>query len=133
EPAKPRVKMVLESSHPRSAGIIRGGAVVHKFAVAAVAHAGFFGAVPEVTAGGSGDRKISFRRIWKFFVLIMAVGERPGLLHKIARVSAHRPFMAIGADFACNVKIVEQDKLTRPLVMVRRDVVRTITERRIAV
>src|SRR5438067_366349 len=101
--------MILESSHARTAGIVRGGAVVHKFAVAAVAHAGFFGAVPEVTAGGSGDRKISFCRIWKFFVLIMAVGKRPGLLHKIARVSAHRPFVAIGADFAFDVSEVSAD------------------------
>ena len=64
---------------------------------------------------------------------VVAVAERPALLDEIGRVSAHRPFVAIGADFALDVEVVEQHKFARQLVMIRRDALRENAERRIAI
>ena len=42
-------------------------------------------------------------------------------LHEVGGVGPHRPFVAVGADLALHVEVVEQDELPRERVMVWRD------------
>src|SRR5438445_13796726 len=53
--------------------------------------------------------------------MIVAVTERPGFFDEVCGIGCHAPFMSISADFAFDIKIIQQHKLTRQLVVIRRD------------
>ena len=65
--------------------------------------------------------------------MIVAVIQWPGFFDKIGRVGGHAPFVAIGADFAFDIKIIQQHKLTRQLVVVGRGPLGKQAELRIAI
>ncbi len=94
---------------------------MNEFAVTAIAHAGFFRAVPQIAAGRGGDGERSLRRIGVLAAVVVPVAERPGFFHEIGRIGAHRPFMAVGADFGIHIEVVQEHKFARELMMVRRD------------
>ena len=113
-------------------GSARSPAVLDPLAVAAIAHSLGGGLVPEVTAGRPGGLVVSaFRRIRN--AAIAPVAQRPEPLDEIGRIGAHRPFMAVGADLALDVEVVEQHEFTRQGVMVGRDRLGKQAEVRVAV
>ena len=52
---------------------------------------------------------------------IAPVAKRPGPLDEVGGISAHRPFVSVGADLAVDVEVVEQHELAGQGVVVGRD------------
>src|SRR5439155_18007146 len=100
---------------------------------ASVAHAGFPRAVPQVAARGRSDRELAFGWVGEFAWVIMAIIERPHFLDEIRRIGGHAPFVAIGADLALDIKIVEQYKLLRQLVVIGSDPLRKQAKLRVTI
>ena len=65
--------------------------------------------------------------------LVMAIAEGPEFLHEVSRVGTHGPFVAVGADFAFDIEVIEQDEVAGEFVMIRRDAFGEETEFGIAV
>ena len=113
--------------------------VFDELAVTAIAHARLAAAVPEVAAGGNGDGRRAFGRILEAADGILAVlapvpiDLRPDLLDIIGRIGRHAPFVAVGADFAVNIEIVQEHELPGQGVMIGRDPLGKNAKRRIAV
>src|SRR5207244_3097052 len=59
--------------------------------------------------------------------------QRPEFLDEIGRIGAHAPLVAVGADFALDVKVVQQDELPRQLVVVGGDIFAEQTKTRVAI
>ena len=133
EAAEPRIEMILQRGDAGGAGVVGRLAVADKFAVAAVADAGLPGTIPEVAAGGRGEVEVAFGGVRILLVLVVAVGQRPGFFDEVAGIGTHRPFVPVGADFALDVEIIEQDELAGQFMVVRRDALGKKTERRIAI
>ena len=132
EAAELRVDVALERGHFRRHRVAGFLAVRHELPVAAVGDTGFLRTVPEIAACGRGDGKRAFTRIRKFSTAV-PVADRPALLHKVGGVSAHGPFVPVGADFALDVEVVEQDELAGERVMVGRDVFAEETQLTLAI
>src|SRR2546430_1385671 len=77
--------------------------------------------------------EIAFAGIRIFAVLVVAVTHRPGLLDEIGGIGGHGPLVAIGADFALDVKVVKQHKVARQLVVVGSDALVEQAKARVAV
>ena len=102
------------------------------FAVAAIAHSLGGGLVPDVAAGRPGDFvERPLRRIRDAAVAAIAQGPDP--LDEIGGISPHRPFMAVGADLALDVKVVQEHELAGQGVVVGRDGLGEQADVRIAV
>ena len=115
EAPEERVKPALEGLEAGLAGVLRPFAVLHKLSVAPEADARGKGAIPEVAAGRGGDGKVAFARVGELLGFVVAVAERPELLDVVGRVGGHAPFVAVGADFAFDIKVVEQHELAGEL------------------
>ena len=134
EAAEVRVDSPLERRHLRRAGVVGGLAVGHPLAVAADAHPGGDGPIPEVAAGGAGRGvEAPFARVGELLPPVVAVGEGPVPLDEVGGVGPHAPFVAVGADLALDVEVVEEDELPRQGMVVRRDALGKEAERRVAV
>ncbi len=76
------------------------------------------------------------RRLAAFVVVKIAalrVTRRPELLRVVRRDPGRRPVMPVRAHIRVDVKIVEQHKLARQLVMIRRGILIEQRQRRIAI
>ena len=114
------------------AGLGGGPAVVDELAVAAVADSLRGGLVPEVAAGRPGGLVDgTLRRIGN--AAVAAIAQRPDPLDEVGGIGAHRPFVAVGADLAVDVEVVEQHELAGQGVMVGRDRLGEQAEVRVAV
>ena len=114
---------------PGSAAVLPVG---DELAVAAIAHPFGGGLVPEVAAGRPGDLvEGPLRRIRN--AAIAAIAQRPDPLDEIGGISPHRPFVAVGADLALDVEVVQQHELAGQGVVVGRDRLGKQAEVRIAV
>ena len=131
--AVPLVEMPAQCRHARDGRLIRIFRRVDELAITAIAEARLARAIPEIAAGRTGNLKSTFAWVRKFPTLIVVVTERPGFLHEIGRVSAHSPFMAIGADFRIDIEIVQQNELARQRMMIWRDLLGKQAKLRIAI
>src|SRR5262245_13495474 len=96
-------------------------AVFDPFPIVSIAYPLLGAPVPQVAAGrhrvaieGTLPRKMDI-------LLHAAIVEGPGFFNEIGRVGGHRPFMAVGRDFAVGVEIVQEDELSSQLMMVGSD------------
>ncbi len=64
---------------------------------------------------------------------IAAIAERPDPLDEVAGIGPHRPFVAVGADLALDVEVVEQHELADQGVVVGRDGLGEQADARLAV
>src|SRR2546426_610311 len=133
EPAIPFVEMTLERADARFARIIRCSAIVDEFAVTPITHTGRPRPVPQIPLSRTRHEEIAFAGIRIFAVLVVAVAHGPGLLDEIGGIGAHGPLVAVGADFTLDVKVVEQHKVARQLVVVGGDALVEQAKARVAV
>src|SRR5262249_21307008 len=89
----------------------------NELAVAPITHAHLARPVPQITAGGGSDLKPAFAWVRVFLAVIVSIAQGPHFLDVIRGISTHAPFVAVGADFAVHVEIVEQNKLAGGLVV----------------
>ena len=64
---------------------------------------------------------------------IAAIAQRPDPLDEVGGIGPHRPFVAVGADLALDVEVVEQHELADQGVVVGRDRLGEQAEVRLAV
>ena len=134
EAAVKRIKAALESLDLRRAGVVGRLAVGNPFPIAAEAHARGDRPIPEVAAGGAGGGvEAPLGGIGKLLAAVVAVGKGPLPLDEVGGVGPHAPLVAVGADFALDVEVVEEDELPGEGMMVRRDALGEQAERRVAV
>src|SRR5207302_11458494 len=108
-------------------------AIGDEFAVTAIAHPGLARSVPQISRRRFGNAKVTLGEIGILCQFVMAITERPEFLDEIRGIRSHRPLMPIGADFAFNVKIIEQDKFFGEFMMVGRHIRWEQTEAWIAI
>src|SRR5581483_607174 len=120
--------MSLQRRQSSGAGVGGRLAVKNELAITAIAHAGFSRAVPNVAAGRRGDGKAALGRMRVFALLVVPVTQRPHFLDEISGIRGHRPFVAVGADFGIDIKIIEQHEFAGEGVMVWSDLLREETK-----
>ena len=65
---------------------------------------------PQITARRLSDLGGSFGRVSQL-ASALAVGQRPSLFDEVVGVGCHGPLVAVGTDFAIDIKVVQQHKL----------------------
>src|SRR5262245_41457123 len=125
--------MPLQARHSGNRRVSLDRVQNKKFTVTAITDTCFACPIPQITAGWKSDVEIALRRVRIFFLLIMAVIQRPHFLDEICGIGAHAPFMAIGANLAFDIKIVEQNELASELMVIRGDLLREEAQVRITV
>ncbi len=78
-----------------------------------------FASIPKVSTRWLSDLKVSFGWIAEFS-FATTIGERPCFFDKVGRVGCHGPLVPIGAHFALDIKIIEQNEFASQRVLIRR-------------
>src|SRR6185369_16148587 len=133
EASEPFIKMAFEGLNPRSSRLVWGAPVGDKLTITAIAHAGLARSIPQIASRGCGDSKGAFTWVRKFTRLVVSIIQRPHLFDKVSRIGAHRPFMAVRADFALDIKIVQQNEIAGELMKIRSNPLGEQAELRVAV
>ncbi len=111
--------MAFKGFDARASRLILSAAIGDEFTVTAIAHAGLARAIPQVSTGRRGDRKDSFAGIREFARLVMSIIHGPHLFDEIRRIRGHTPFVAVRADLALDIEIVEQNEVSSELMKIR--------------
>ena len=119
---KPFIEVAFKRFDTRVTGLISGFAVSDKFSVAAVADASFLCAIPQVAASRRRDGKRPFTGVRKLAGAVVAVIQRPHFFNEIRRVSGHAPLVAIRADLAVHIEIIQQHEIPGEPMQVGCDV-----------
>ena len=103
-----------------SGGLPRLGSVGDEFTETEIGFTSLGALTPQVSARRLTDLGSTFGRISQF-AAALAVGQRPGLLHKVGRIGGHGPFVSIGANLSIDVQVIQKHEFVGQGVLIRGD------------